>query len=383
MRIRQLSWVVIFAGLGCGGGGAVRSGGPPTGGTGGQEEEDAGYDTGLIPSPGGIGGSTPDAAIIKVVDAAPPDLRPADGPVAPEDGGGPDAGPADAGAPDTTPDMGDGNVKLCTEYWTVNCAKYDTCSKLVLKRDYGGDVASCIAYGTKLCMGADNPAAGLMPAMLRACTAEIDKGSCSDFLSGALQSCRLTGSRQNGAKCSYSRDCQSGRCAGGDLGQCGTCGGLASEGGPCERRRDCAPGMLCNSAHACAKPRTADQPCTGAADCGKGFFCNGTACAALITTAGAKCESNGCDLDQELFCHETKKICVAVELAKGGQECGLFDNKAVLCAAGSCSPPSGAAAHGTCPMATAEGQPCKADSVCADGTICSEGTCRKPPQSCQ
>jgi hypothetical protein len=265
----------------------------------------------------------------------------------------------------------------------VACHKYDVCSKLLLKRDYGGDVTTCIAYGTALCNGPEKPAAGLMPAMLSACNDEIVKSTCADFLASALPSCRLTGSRANGARCAFSKECQSGRCVGGDDGQCGTCGGIASAGGACQRRRDCAPGLVCNSMNLCAPPIAMAGKCAGSSDCQKGFFCSGSTCAPLATKGSDKCEPDGCDLDQELICHDTKQVCVAVELARAGQECGTFENKVILCAAGTCPKPTGTATHGICPTVVAEGQPCTAETLCAPSTSCSQGTCRKvPPPSC-
>jgi hypothetical protein len=392
-------WGVIAATapVGCGGGDVKHDPGTGTiGGTGGSVDEDA--------SPGATGGSSGTGGTIgSPYDAAAPD-RPtpdamvvvsrvdaeSDSPVRPDGSGAPaEAGAPDGGGADTTADGGDPeeqNQKACVEYWTVACGRYLECAPLVLHRDYGADVNACITYGTALCKSRDNPTAPNMPAMITACAEEMRKGSCTDFVAANFPSCRLAGPRANGGKCSRGRECQSGRCIGGGEGEkCGTCGGVASAGGTCDTVRDCAAGLTCDSTKHCATALPAAKSCKGSADCQQGLFCNAAGiCAAISSRAGDSCEPGGCDLLKELSCHPTKKICVAVEFGKAGQECGTFDTKEVVCPVlGKCPAASGTA-RAACPKVFQQGDACKDDGVCVPETTCASGICRKlEPLSCQ
>jgi hypothetical protein len=295
--------------------------------------------------------------------------------VSPGADGGRDAG---AGPVDTA--LGDGartedqTQKSCIDYWSITCQRYAECAPFILKRDYG-DIASCTMSGMTSCLAKDNPAAAVLPAMLAACTDERRKSPCGDFLSGALLSCRLAGPRANGVRCAHNRDCQSSRCEGSGPEACGTCGGISSAGGPCDAARDCAPGLVCDTGGHCAPPVAPCKTCASSKDCGTGAFCNAArTCAPLVTTANGKCEPGGCDLFRELSCHPVTNVCVPVELAKPGQECGLLDTKEVVCAAGNCPPPAGTV-RGVCPRVVAAGAACNDGDVCASDTVCAAGTC--------
>jgi hypothetical protein len=339
-------------------------------------------DDGGFPA-GDDGGITPavliDAALPErpAPDAARLDVAAADGPrLDAADGGIRDGGLAEVG--DGGDAAGDEQAqRLCSEYWTVACQRYAECAPFILQRDYGGDVASCTMMGAASCRSKDNPAAGVSPAMLAACSDERRKSTCSDFLSGGLPSCRLAGPRPNGARCAHNRECQSSRCTGATADACGTCGGIASAGGSCQTARDCAPGLVCDTSNRCATAIAPGKTCAGDRDCDSNAFCNAArTCAALVIKAGDRCEPGGCDLFRALSCHPTSLVCVPVELAKPGQDCGPTDTKEVVCAIGNCPAASGTAKR-VCPKVLLEGQACDATGVCAEGMECMAGMCRK------
>ena len=118
----------------------------------------------------------------------------------------------------------------CQTVAEARCAQQSSCSLPEGMMGVGynllsnyGDLATCVARQVTACTnGLDAPQTGNSPTKVTMCAANLLSQSCTDFFDNTPPAdCAPTGSRQNGAACTFSGQCTSGYCQGTKAATCG------------------------------------------------------------------------------------------------------------------------------------------------------------------
>ena len=199
--------------------------------------------------------------------------------------------------------------------------------------------------------------------------------------------CYWRGSKVDGARCEFDRECHSGACA------AQTC--LAS----CADGR-CSPGLSCalhNGEPRCTpEPRPAGSSCTEARECGGGASCVAGVCNLSCRegcAASTVCASDGscrpaCTVDDDCVpgasCAVMSGACsVGAEVEPSGLCASDFDCVSGHCRegrcvarCGACAEPTSCASDGFCRASTGQlgGELCRLDADCIGG-VCARGVC--------
>jgi hypothetical protein len=301
-------------------------------------------------------------------------------------------------------DTGHAIAQACANLAAARCSQRSNCSRpdgtlgpgVDLLETYG-DLPTCLAREALACRNElAAPRTGNSAAKVVACVAAFTTFSCADFFDNVPPAaCAPTGSRAEGAPCTFDSQCESGACAGAVEGVWGTCGHPAVLGQDCSATR-CAHGERCLAgARVCAAPGLAGDACDRTHPCDRGLACasdsgattTGT-CRPAGTSAGASCSatSAGCDGTRGLACGgpDGARTCRPVGFAgataapdggltaagdggapgptPAGTACGLLpDGTRAGCVAGGCYTGAGPATDddiGTCQPHAADGEAC-------------------------
>jgi hypothetical protein len=320
--------------------------------------------------------------------------------------------------------------KACADVAQARCNQGSECSLPETVTGTGfniletyGTLQTCLARQTLNCMnGLTAPGTGNSPAKVELCVTEFPTYTCQDFFDNEPPAdCAVTGSRQNGAGCTFNGQCVSGYCQGTKNTVCGTCADPPAVGAECSDST-CAQGQRCVAAiQQCQDVVSMNGVCDATHPCDRGLACVGADAATMTsgtcetagTRVGLACGGTmpGCDATLGLYCGGPagSKTCMQVLYgadgadagaqstdggAGGGIPCGvLADGSHVGCIAGGCYTTTGPATGsdlGVCkpfapdnmPCDTTLGPDCMPPARCvASSAGSSAGTCLVPAAS--
>lgn len=316
----------------------------------------------------------------------------------------------------------------CQTVAEARCAQQSSCSLPEGMMGVGynllsnyGDLATCVARQVTACTnGLDAPQTGNSPTKVTMCAADLLSQSCTDFFDNTPPAdCSPTGSRQNGAACTFSGQCTSGYCQGTKAATCGICADPPAAGADCTSTT-CAQGQRCVEAtNLCETVVASNGTCDSGHPCDRGLSCVGENAAKMVsgvcetagTRLGVACGGSmpGCDATRGLYCGGPTgaKTCMrviypgyngavmadadggaatgtdagvaadaGVVTTPAGTPCGvLADGSHVGCVAGDCYTATGlvtGSEEGTCKPSANDGQSC--DLVVGPGCM--------PPARC-
>jgi hypothetical protein len=261
--------------------------------------------------------------------------------------------------------------KRCTQRSACSLPPGTTGSGFSLLENYG-DLATCLARETLNCSnGLMAPGTGNSPTKVEACAGEFNDYTCQAYFDNQPPSdCAVTGSRADGAACTFNGQCTSGYCLGTKTSVCGTCAEPPAVGADCSASA-CGAGQRCLAAtQQCVPVVALNGSCDATHLCDRGLSCFGAdattntpgSCQTAGTQVGQACGGTipGCDPTLGLYCGG----------ATGAKTCQLV----VYGGAGPDGGASGADAGTASGGATPTGTPC---GVLADGTHvgCVAGGC--------
>lgn len=265
------------------------------------------------------------------------------------------------------------SAQACQDVAHARCTHLAACSSTNLQIRFGDEV-SCEAREQINCTSSlAAPGTGSSPTHIEACAQAIPNWDCASYLNGhnVPTACQQqTGSRENGASCAFSGQCQSGFCAVAPSAACGSCAAQPALGASCAELTTCGPGVDCAvDTQVCVVVAAMGEACGKGAPCGAGLSCVGASattqgiCQPSGEQAGLACDSSlatgpSCDRNGGFVCNSKAKQCAPVALAADGQPCGSVNAQNNPCAAnGLCVGASGAT-PGTCVAAAADGASC-------------------------
>lgn len=212
---------------------------------------------------------------------------------------------------------------------------------------------------------------------VEACLPQLAKTPCSELALNVTAECLVGGKRPSGAGCSFSSQCQSDFCAGGDNG-CGTCrDGNFAPGATCERF-ECRPGDTCDETankcisrstfvyaaegEHCRNSKTSMVLCQGDLQCNNLNGMMETTCQKLVVPS---CGDGRCDTGW--YCRD--KNCAPA--AKLGEACGepYYSDLPPCLANLRCW-------KGKCVQRRASGESCDDAQPCSEFLDCVKGTCQ-------
>lgn len=220
----------------------------------------------------------------------------------------------------------------------------------------------------------------LTDSILDACAAQLGKLATlgCDERFNPLETCGLTGQRQDGDPCQTSAQCQGGFCF--SAVTCGTCATRQDEGGECILPVLCKTGLACEGG-SCAVRQGAGGPCQTSQGCLSGYTCFESQCKALPSGSGASCPEGLCAAASALFCNEG--VCEDTLQRKVGDLCDTTAPEAeAQCPVGAWCRPSNGMNAGVCTAYTADGASCSLLTECDPPARCISGECRFFP-SCE
>jgi hypothetical protein len=284
----------------------------------------------------------------------------------------PDGG---ADAPVLTADEG------CMQVAAALCGALDSCAALALKVLYG-DKDTCVARA-KLSCTTDQSVQGIgrMPSDLAGCATALGTASCSDLLAGTFPSvCTAKpGTVASGMPCGSDLQCASSYCNKTDA--CGVCGPRQPAGKDCTVDAGCAAGLVCANLK-CVAPAGPGGDCNlPSQPCRSDLYCptkSGSAkCAAKLGAGGSCADTDqACDLVKGTFCNPLTHTCELLNVAKGGEGCGLASK--TICV-GFIAPCSGfLTGGGVCANPAEDGAACGGKDVCIPPATCVNKVCRLP-----
>ena len=252
--------------------------------------------------------------------------------------------------------------------------------------NYGTDPATCVARQTLLCTnGLMAPATGNSPAKVEKCVAEFGTYTCQDFFDNQPPiDCAVTGSRANGAGCTFNGQCVSGYCQGTKTTICGTCADPPAAGADCSASV-CWQGQRClNAILQCSAVVSMNGDCDATHPCDRGLVCFGAdaatntsgTCETAGTRVGQACGGTmpGCDGTLGLYCGGTAGAKTCMRVIYAGVNDGSDGGAEPAAGSKDASAASAASAGGSADAGAAAGVPC---GVLADGTHhgCVAGGC--------
>jgi hypothetical protein len=144
-----------------------------------------------------------------------------------------------------------GDITACTDFVDARCRRLAQCEV--------AEYSQCIETRSECPSYLFAAGSTTTPDAIHACIAEMADASCDNVL---YHRCLPPGTRGAGEPCGFGSQCASYKCGGGD-NKCGTCVGLAAQGGDCTTDK-CPEGQACR-ANRCVP----DDP-----DAGNGSSCN-------------------------------------------------------------------------------------------------------------
>jgi len=285
----------------------------------------------------------------------------------------------EGGSTPSTPD------EACTSYAETICAKYQSCSPLLVQASYG-DIATCKTRTKIACVASLNaPSTGTTVDKAGPCISAYSSLACGDLFTGTQPTaCQFVGTLGDGAACGDGGQCASGVC-GNKTGHCGTCTKKNVVGDACTG--SCNNNLACVSGK-CATPAKAGEAC-GTTPCGSGLVCAAGKCTTPAKT-GEACASDGtapsCDAQAGLLCNPSTKKCQLVGFAAVGAACG-YDTATTTytaCNNGAHCVLATGKSTGTCVAPAADGAACdasKGSQSCLPPALCISGKCTLPDYS--
>jgi hypothetical protein len=247
---------------------------------------------------------------------------------------------------------------------------------------YGSDLDKAIAKGTAV-FHADAAQTALDGFKVRGC------GRTRPEVDQAWQQA-VTGTIAPGAACNWLFECAQGNCEAEAPGACpAKCGTVAGPGQscqdtPCDQRQ----GLRCLE-NVCSTQKGVDDKCSSDEDCQIGLYCDGFSRCSVLTGEQAVC--GGYDQCADgLFCDLGSAGGLCRKQITSGQPCTAASADAIAFA---CQPgyvckgftfAKTDATAGTCALLGQVNAGCVASAAingCADGLVCSGGTCQEKPTS--
>jgi hypothetical protein len=268
----------------------------------------------------------------------------------------------------------------CNQVAKALCDALDSCAPSAVMVLYG-DKATCITRAALSCT-TDQSVAGIQRTGddLVSCARALGAATCPDLLAGNFPDvCAVKpGATINGAACGSDWQCQSTYC--GKTDKCGVCGPRQAAGGDCTVDGGCGKGLVCG-AKKCVAPAGPNADCNlPAQPCRSDLYCTSATgsgkCAAKLGAGGACMDSDqACDFIKGAVCNPLNHVCVTVNVAKGGEACGL-GNKTIC--VGFVAPCSNILTGGVCANPAQDGEACGMNKVCVPPATCETGVCRLP-----
>lgn len=280
--------------------------------------------------------------------------------------------------------------QACSDFSAAYCKRINDCAPFYVQLAYS-DAPGCTTRLKLACAPALNaPGTGTTPGIAEACSGALSSASCDDLLGRNLpDACKTKGgSLSNGVACGDNAQCQGTICNRAKNQTCGVCSARVAAGGTCVRDDDCDYGEMCSkTANVCVKFGNVSDNCDADHPCKPTLVCKSGSCATPLG-AGAACAgnllANDCDFGRGLVCNQ--KVCTQIQLAGGGQPCGLINGGVTLCSSnGFCRIPP-ATTSGTCVAAAADGAACDTATGpnCLEPAQCVNGACKlSDPASCK
>jgi len=273
----------------------------------------------------------------------------------------------------------------CQQVATAICTGVNGCAPFLIKVTYG-DLQTCI---DRTALGCTNDQ--MVPDMPRtvedllACATAVGGVSCADALAAKFPPVCLfkPGPRADGAACGSSWQCASTYCKTTDA--CGVCAARADVGGACSVNGGCLDGLVCAANGVCVGQAGPNVACNANHPCRSDLYCTGNpgTCQPKMTAAGTCADSDqACDIVRGFGCNGLNKTCEMVNVASGGDACGIVNNALTVCAGlNPCPGVTLLKPMGVCANPAADGAPC-GDAAngtnCVPPATCVSGLCRLP-----
>ena len=302
--------------------------------------------------------------------------------IGPNGGAGGQGGFAgDAAVPDAPVETVVTVAEGCQQVATAICNQLEACAPITVKFFYV-DKPTCVARSTLSCM-ADQSVPGISRTAhdLVTCATDVASATCPDLLASKLPASCLVkpGPQPATAACGSDWQCATTYCQ--KTTACGVCAARAAAGGACTVDNGCQTGLVCANS-VCVTPGTLAQACDINHPCRSDLYCTkliAGSCQQKVGMGGSCADADAaCDLLKSVACNGSTKVCDVVNVARGGDACGLINNGLTICV--DLNPCSGLVS-GVCANLAADGAACgdAANGVhCAPPATCETGVCRLP-----
>jgi hypothetical protein len=270
----------------------------------------------------------------------------------------------------------------CNQVAKALCDALNACAPVFVEEQYG-DEATCISRTALVCMTDQGlPAITRTPDDLVACAQVAPGTSCADALAGRFPAaCQIKpGTTANGLACGSNLQCQSGYCNKTDA--CGVCGPRQAAAGGCTSNDGCMQGLVCAN-KTCVAPAELGKPCNlPNQPCRSDLYCTSSSgsgtCAARIESGGPCADNPGdaCDVFKGNICNTQDHTCLTINIAKGGEKCGILSKTACVGGIAPCSN----LLSGVCANPAQDGETCgdANNAVCVPPATCVNKVCRLP-----
>jgi len=313
-------------------------------------------------------------------------------PPSPQDSGT-DTNLADFGTDSIVADASDAKIPAgaedaCRAYYETLCSAWEKCNPVSFA-PYVGDHATCVARGTKACVGVfDDPGLSYGPDGLKKCATSIAALTCtqyfrlSEFAAPVTPECGAlrTGTLAIGAACGSNQQCASSYCEVVGDADCGKCTERALKGASCFATHpySCEGGTIC-SAGKCVALGELDATCDDATPCHIDLACISGKCAARVKVGDA-CDSSKYQCEWNRWCNTTTSKCEAYVTHKLGDKCGYDTSTGSLSdcdtTTSRCNITNKALYTGTCMALAKDGEACTFAAQCEYPESCFSKVCQ-------
>lgn len=283
----------------------------------------------------------------------------------------------------------------CDDAAGVYCDAINTCSSFYIRAAFT-DLSQCKTRVKLECMSRfDATGTSLTPARLNECANAVRGQTGCGVLDQQPDACKTAaGTLADGNACAVDDQCAGRHCRLAQNSTCGACTTRQPAGQACETTGGCEEGLVCAN-RVCATRGKKGDACTADRPCLVSLVCNSGTCADAIP-AGMACTPkrqqdpdhfDPCERLKGFFCHPTRNVCTAIELAAPGQTCGLVNATFVGCSGGgNCKTSAANPFQGTCQAPAADGATCNDTDgpKCTVPARCKGGVCTLPdPNACK
>lgn len=242
-------------------------------------------------------------------------------------------------------------AQACAHLAAETCARLTACAPEFTRLELGVGAVCEAAVRDDCLRRAGLGGSRRTTSVVDACAAEVAGLSCSALLERFPEPCPPPlGLLAAGTACAFHEQCATGFCGREDDAACGACVSPPGVGAACVGD-ECGPGLVCTSAHRCARPVATGGSCGPNAPCNRFAFCDFDTCKPRRALGEACAGLGECDPYDGAFCSVTLH-CARARVAADGAACSLSANELTLC-----TPPA-RCVDGRCEAPRLEGAAC-------------------------